>query len=115
VQTSLNDDPDDVAEDDCETAYFALHNTHYNVMALVDDAGELVERYEYTPYGQRTVYTSSGVNDPLAMSPIRMSARVEVAGADQPYGLNPFGHQGLHHDEETGNINNRARILSPRL
>jgi hypothetical protein len=37
--------------------YYALHNTNYNVQMLVDapGAGVAVERYEYAPYGERTV------------------------------------------------------------
>jgi RHS repeat-associated protein len=32
-----------------------------------------------------------------------------------PYGLNPFGHQGLPHDPVTNLVYNRARMLHPRL
>jgi len=34
-----------------------LQDANYNVIGLVNNAGGLVERYEYTPYGQRTVYS----------------------------------------------------------
>ena len=33
----------------------------------------------------------------------------------QLYAINDFGHQGLTHDEETGLIENRARMRSPQL
>jgi RHS repeat-associated protein len=100
----------------------AVKNAQFNVLGLVDDAGGLEERYEYTPYGQRTTFRATGVNDPLVTAPIFISERFELpGGADQPYALNPFGHQGLYHDEETssgggdGLIYNRARMLHPRL
>ncbi len=38
--------------------YYALHDAQYNVIGLVEgDYGRLVERYEYTPYGQRLVFS----------------------------------------------------------
>ena len=115
VQTSINDDPADAAEDNVESHYWVLQNANYNVMMLIDDSGTTVERYEYTPYGQRQVYFSAGTNDPLAMSPTSISRRVEVSSVDQPYGLCEIGHQGLYHDEESGLVYNRARIQHTRL
>jgi hypothetical protein len=51
-------DPADAGEDDCETAYYALQDANFNVLGLIDAGGELAERYEHTPYGQRTAFTS---------------------------------------------------------
>jgi RHS repeat-associated protein len=106
-------DPDDPDHD--FRGCFALHDANFNVRALVDESGAVVERYEYTPYGERTVYFSPGTNDPLAMNPALLSQRVEVAGIAQPYGINTVGHQGLFHDEAIGLIHNRDRILHPRF
>jgi len=36
--------------------YYACQDANFNVVGLLDAEGELVERYEYTPYGQRTLY-----------------------------------------------------------
>ena len=96
-------------------SHYALHDANYNVIGLVDTDGDLVERYEYTPYGQRTIYKSAGSDDALVMAPILESQRVQVSGIDQPYGLCDFGHQGLLHDKEFGLIYNRARYLDPIL
>jgi RHS repeat-associated protein len=115
VQTSINDDPADGTEQDCETQYFAMQDANYNVLGIVDASGNLKERYEYTPYGERTVYYSPGPNDPKAMAPTSMSRRVDIDGTLQPYGINEFGHQGLFHDEETGLVYQRARIWNPPL
>jgi RHS repeat-associated protein len=115
VQVAHNDDPADAGEHDCETAYYALQDANFNVLGLVDAGGDLAERYEYTPYGQRTAFTSPGSDDALCSSPVMESWRVEVSGAKQPYGLCDVGHQGLMHDKEFGLIYNRARYLHPIL
>ncbi|MBI1337048.1 MAG: hypothetical protein GC164_08810 [Phycisphaera sp.] len=124
VQIGLNDDPADGVEDDVESFYWALHNANFNVIGVVDDSGVLVERYEYEPYGQRTVYFSSGSNDPDCYAPTNMSRAWSTSGGGttvygtsggQPWSLNPVGHQGLMHDEETGLIHNRARMRHTTL
>ncbi|MFA9478962.1 RHS repeat-associated core domain-containing protein [Phycisphaerales bacterium AB-hyl4] len=117
LQVAHNEDPfaTDGSEAQCEIVFYALHDANYNLLALVDEDGTIAERYEYTPYGQRTVYFSPGPNDPLAMAPTTISRRWQVAGVSQPYGLNSVGHQGLSHDEVTGLVHNRARMLHPRL
>ena len=38
---------------------YYLGDANYNVTALVDSSGTVVERYVYTPYGQVTVYDAS--------------------------------------------------------
>ncbi len=48
------------------------------------------------------------------MVPILMGHR-HWTTTEQPYARNPFGHQGLYHDEEADLIYNRARMLHPRL
>lgn len=37
--------------------FYPLHNANFNVMLVVDRDGRTTERYEYTPYGERTVYS----------------------------------------------------------
>jgi hypothetical protein len=32
--------------------YFALRHHNFNVVALTDDTGTVVERYDYNPYGE---------------------------------------------------------------
>ena len=102
-----------ITTDDDE--YFALHDTMYSVIGIVDPAGDLVERYEYTPYGQRTVFKPVDTLDTLCMAPSIYSQPVasETAGQFRPFGLCEFGHQGLMHDETVNLIYNRARMLSP--
>ena len=57
VQLGVNTDPS--TESDCEDFYYATQNANFNVIGLADTSGELVERYEYTPYGRCTVYLSA--------------------------------------------------------
>ena len=105
--------PEDAGEDGCETFYYACHNANFNVMGIVTAGGDLTERYEYTPYGQRSVFKSPGSNDALCMAPVLESQRVEVSGQPQPYGLCDVGYQGLEHEKEFRLINNDARYLHP--
>ncbi len=86
------------------------------MQGVLDATGALVERYEYEPYGARRVYVSAGSNDPLAMTPADRSTRVKLSdGAVMTHGLNPFGHQGLMHDDASGLVYNRARMLHTTL
>ena len=116
VQVGVNTNPS--VDDDADTFYFASHDANFNVLGIVDTSGGLTERYDYTPYGQRTVYFSPGVNDPTCNAATTMSRRVVVSRVAQPWGLNAFGHQGLMHDEEIGSgglVYNRARMLHTGL
>ena len=103
VQVSINTDPADAGEDVCDANYYPMQNANFNVLGLADANGVLVERYEYTPYGQRTVFTKAGINDTLTTAPLYASKRVVTDdGLTQPYGLCEFGHQGLMHEKEFG-------------
>jgi len=110
IEVAMNDDPS--SDNTVDTHYWATHNANYNVTQLIDSGGDIKERYEYTPYGERVVYFSPGANDPDASARILMSQRVlDMSGVSYNYGLNEIGHQGLYHDEEWGLVYNRARML----
>ena len=179
VQTSLNINPQSPTEQNCDRPFYALHDTQYNVLGIVEPTlapdgaatgSRLVERYEYTPYGQRQVYgggwsvfdvngdgevneadlaavagrsgqsgggrwdldgsglvnfsdirqvppqygSLSTANDPKALTPRLGTSRAQTTIASWLV-LNEVGHQGLHHDEATNLIYNRARMLHPTL
>ena len=63
VQVQVNQDPTDTAEDDyfygghCERSFWVAQDANFNVLGVLSDSGLLVERYEYTPYGQRTIFS----------------------------------------------------------
>ena len=40
--------------------FCAMQDANFNVLGLVNSSGSLVERYEYTPYGQRKVLFAAG-------------------------------------------------------
>jgi RHS repeat-associated protein len=98
-------------------AYFPWHlqDATFNESRVVNSSGTLVERYEYAAYGQRQVFTSAGSNDPGCYAPVFASRKVVIGSVSQPWGLNEIGHQGLLHDEQTGLVYNRARMLQPTL
>ena len=72
---SNGEDPWGEGEENCDAFYYAAHDANYNVIGLFESDGDLLERYEYTPYGERTVYTSAGSNDVTCRSPIMESKR----------------------------------------
>ena len=118
LQIAINGDPG--TDNDCletgasDASYYALQDANYNVLAIVASDGDLAERYEYTPYGQRTIFKSPGSNDLLCHAAILESQRVTADSSEATYGLCDIGHQGLMHDKEFGLIYNRARYLHSR-
>jgi len=114
LQIGINYNPS--TDNTClDEPYYALQDANFNVLGIVDTNGDLDERYEYTPYGQRTIYTDASGDDNLCMAPILESQRKTVDLSTAAYGICDIGHQGLMHDKEFGLIYNRARYLSPKL
>jgi RHS repeat-associated protein len=80
-------------------------DVNFNVTSVTNDdssaltGGVAVERYVYTPYGQRTVLDGQFNQIP---------DNISVLGINQ-------GHQGLTHDAETGLVQNRHRYLHVTL
>ncbi|HUO10118.1 MAG TPA: hypothetical protein VM008_17560, partial [Phycisphaerae bacterium] len=69
VQTAINSDPTNSSHQTCDQPYWLCQDANYNVLGVVDSTGTLQERYEYSAYGQRQVFTSAGSNDPGCYSP----------------------------------------------
>lgn len=76
---------------------YALQDAQWNVTSLVNTAGDMLERYRYDPYGERTVLNAS------------WAVRTASLYAWE------HGHQGLRHEVATGNIENRMRWLRPSV
>ena len=62
VQIGINQDPSNATsgtatENVCERFFWVCQDANYNVLGVVSPHGDLVERYEYTPYGRRRVFT----------------------------------------------------------
>jgi RHS repeat-associated protein len=115
IQIGINTDPSDEGESLVEDFYWPVQDANFNVLGLVASDGTLQERYEYTPYGERTVYKRAGSADEKTSAPLYESQRVEVATVRQPYGLCDLGHQGLFFDKEFGQYENRRRMYHPSL
>ncbi len=59
LQIGINKDPASAHEDNCEQFYWVLQDANFNVLGVLYQDGQMIERYEYTPYGQRTVYSTA--------------------------------------------------------
>jgi len=103
-----------------EGSYWAMQDANYNVIGIVNESGRQVERYEYTPYGQRTIYgrqtilsdvqeAASWSNDSMLTYPQLTSARLT---STIPVSLCDWGFQGKMHDPITGNIDYITRVYS---
>ncbi|PCJ51298.1 MAG: hypothetical protein COA79_26615, partial [Planctomycetota bacterium] len=82
---------------DSTNDYYHLIDYRFSVIALSDASGNIVERYEYTPFGERTITDNS-------YSVISVSV----------YGVK-YGFTGRRHDSETGVMYFRARYYSGLL
>ena len=85
--------------DGLEERLYALQDANYNVTALADASGAVVERYRYDPYGTRTVLDADGTPDADGSSDVGFR----------------YGHQGGRHDEAAGLVSFRNRDLDPSL
>ncbi|MFN0136289.1 MAG: RHS repeat domain-containing protein, partial [Phycisphaerae bacterium] len=80
-------------------------DANFRVCSLTSETGAIVERYEYDAYGEPRVFcgiAASAVSEgaaPLAFSAVG----------------NPYLHQGLRRDDESGLHENRYRTLHSRL
>ncbi|PCJ53306.1 MAG: hypothetical protein COA79_22940, partial [Planctomycetota bacterium] len=77
--------------------YYYLVDYRYSVIALSDSSGNIVERYEYTPFGERTVTDNTYI--------------IITSG----FIGNDYGFTGRRHDVETGIMYFRARYYSGKL
>ena len=80
-------------------AHFYLHDANYNVTAMADDTGTVVERYSYTPYGETTFMSEAFVPHTNPESGIG----------------NEYLYTGRRLDPETGMQINRNRFYIPPL
>ncbi len=88
-----------------DASYYYHQDANYRVIAVTDEAGNVVERYDYTAYGDTLVL---GGYDAAAGAELGNRRLTSVVG-------NPLQHQGLFRDRETGTYQNRFRQYHPRL
>jgi RHS repeat-associated protein len=80
-----------------EETLYTTYDANFNITGLVQENQTFVERYVYTPYGDRTVLTGT------------FGSRSSTSYDFQ------LGHQGLRIDGESGTYFNRARQLHAGL
>ena len=98
VLKGRDSDSDGVMEATDERLY-VIHDANFNVTAILDDAGTVVERYIYEPYGTRSVLDANWASDSDGIS---------------DYGFE-HGHQGGRHDLDAGLVHFRFRWLDTSL
>jgi len=86
--------------------HYYLTGSNYNVEAIADAAGNLVERYEVDPYGAFVVWTPG--------ADLNFGTSDDVAGAASTVG-NEFVFQGRSWDAESGLYHFRWRQMSPEM
>ncbi len=91
--------------DESSRRYFYHQDINFRVTALTDESGEIVERYDYDAYGAARIYSGGAVAN---------SGEGGVLLAVSSVG-NPYMHQGLRRDDETGTFENRMRCYNPRI
>ena len=81
--------------------YYYHQDINFRVVALSDESGAVVERYEYTAYGEPRVYAGGAGEAGCLLSGSTVG--------------NPHMHQGLRLDDESGLYENRFRMYHARL
>jgi RHS repeat-associated protein len=81
--------------------HYYLHDANFNVTAITDDAAaaSVLERYDYTPYGELTVLDANFADDADGLSDV----------------ANAYTYTGREYDAETGLYNFRARYYHAQL
>ncbi len=59
VDAMILRDRDTDANGSLDERLYVLHDANFNVTAIIDTSGAVVERYAYDPYGARTIYDPS--------------------------------------------------------
>jgi RHS repeat-associated protein len=91
-------DRDTDANGTLDERLWVAQDANFNVTALIDASGNVVERYAYDPFGVQTVY----------------DAGYAVRGAGSSYAW-VYGFQGLRYDATSGLNEARFRWYSPTL
>jgi RHS repeat-associated protein len=86
-----------VLRDTPDGRLWVIQDANYNVVALMDNDGDVVERYSYTPFGVPTIMDEDYIT-------------IGTSNFDWKH-----HHQGLEHNTTTGTTNNRNRVYLPSL
>src|SRR5262245_46132864 len=97
VDALVERDRDTDANGTLDERLYAAHDANYNVTAVFDTSGNVVERYAYDPFGAANILTPAFGTRPSTL-----------------YAWDRL-HQGLEYVSEIGLYADRARWLSPTL
>jgi RHS repeat-associated protein len=131
VQIGINQHPqtNDPGGNVCQRYFWTCQDANYNVLGVVMSNGRLVERYEYTPYGQRTVLshgwyladvdddgdvdsTDSGLITAQWQAAAAADSRLDLTGN----GTIEIGDVGLHGQESGWSLPlNDTLVYHPRM
>jgi RHS repeat-associated protein len=105
--TNVGEDNEDYSSciDAGSERYFYHQGPNYRVWALTDESGDVVERYDYDAYGEPRLYAG---HDSSVNAELGNALFVSSVG-------NPYMHQGLRRDDESGLHENRFRAYHSRL
>jgi RHS repeat-associated protein len=93
--------------DTSETLYYYHRNNNFNVVAITDSSGNVVERYTYTAYGLPLILTGAGTDSTWGTAD---DVTASYSSID-----NPYTFTGRRLDEETGLMYYYARYYSTPL
>lgn len=96
------DDDDDCVDSSGSQRYVYHQDANYRVLALTRQDGTVVERYEYTAYGEPAVLRGVPSGGSSENGAVTYASTVG----------NPLMHQGLWRDGESKSYQNRYRVLN---
>ncbi|NQU22542.1 MAG: hypothetical protein HQ567_14790 [Candidatus Nealsonbacteria bacterium] len=103
-------DFDDANEEQCYT-----HDANYNVTALLNDDGDVLERYHYDPYGKVSILNGGSEDEDGDEWTLEDSDGEGQDGDGVSDYHNPYLYTGRRLDEETGLQYSRARYYHATL
>jgi len=92
---------------DSAEKYFYCTDAQYSITVMLDETGDIVEGYDYTPYGTMEVYTDAGTDSTWFTDDDEYNESDEIG--------NPFRYTGRYYDKESSLFHFRARYYSPEL
>ena len=101
--------------DESSRHFFYMQDANWNVTGLWEDMGsgpQIVERYEYDPYGTVRIYRGSATAGAAEQRSVAGQS-LKWMGTGLP--ANPFLYAGYFHDSVTGLYDVRRRPYNPQL
>ena len=112
ITMDVNENPgaDSSTTGSADSRYFYLQNTLYSVYALTDEDQNIVEAYEYDPYGKHVLLTDGDSDGVVEFNATDTRTDMGESGVD-----NPYAFTSRRHDDETVLLYCRNRLLDTRI